>query len=356
MPAPSSSGEDPTRDLAGALHEVGNSLTVVIGWLDRVRQSAGLDPEQRRALDIAHSRALDGRAIARGAIGAAVEPLYREQPLGELVSEALAGVLPEASAKSIKLEPDVAAHDALVDDPRTALQILTNLLMNAIAFSPRGSTVRAEAFADGGDVTVRVRDEGPGVLPERRDQLFLRGRTTRDGGAGVGLLHARSLARRVGGDVTLEPSSGGACFALRWPRAAARSTRAPRTVERASLEGQRVLVVEDDAAVLILLETALGTRGAQVVCARTAAELGVALTGPAFDAALVDLSPLGDSIAAHLAAVRASSPEARVIVVSGNACPSDEALSAANAWVRKPFDLGEVLAALAASSGVVRTG
>jgi CheY-like chemotaxis protein/two-component sensor histidine kinase len=347
--------DDPTRDLAGALHEVGNALTVVIGWLDRVR-AADLEPEVRRALDVAHARALDGRAIARGAIGAAVEPLHREQPLGELVAEAMTGVLPEASAKSIKLEPTVFSPEALVDDPRTALQILTNLLMNAIAFSPRGSVVRAEATADGGEVVVRVRDEGPGILPERRDQLFLRGRTTRDGGAGVGLLHARSLARRIGGDVALEPSTGGACFALRWPRAAARSTRAPRAPERASLAGQRVLVVEDDAAVLILLETALGTRGAQVVCARTSAELHAALKGPAFHAALVDLSPLGNSVADHLAAVRATSPEARVIVVSGNACPADEALAAANAWVRKPFDLGEVLAALAASSGVVRTG
>lgn len=357
LPSPSSSGEDPTRDLAGALHEVSNALTVVIGWIERVN-AGELPSDARHALDVALARALDGRAIARGAIGAAVEPLHAEQPLAELIAEALTGVFPQASLRDLVLEPVIAEdhRSALVDEPRIALQILTNLLMNAIAFAPRGTVIRTETAIVGGELVVRVVDEGPGIVPERRDQLFREGRTTRNGGAGVGLVHARSLARRHGGELSLEPSTRGACFSLRWPQAAARSTRAPRTPERTSLAGKRVLLVEDDASVLVLLETALGTRGAEVVCARTADELAVALSGLSFDAALVDLSPLGSDIAGHLGAIRTSSPNARVIVVSGCAAPDDAALAAANAWVRKPFDLGEILAALAAPSGVVATG
>ena len=348
-PATPTSEDDPERDLAGALHEVSNALTVVMGWVDRVRSRDDVDVDVRRALEIAHSRALDGRRIARRAIGADVEPIAEEELVAELVSEALTGVWPEANDKGITLQSASSGphDDALVEEARTALQVLTNLLLNAIAFSPRDVAVFVESETSAGEISFRVRDEGPGIHPDRKDRVFSRGRTTRSGGAGIGLVHARALARRHGGDLTLEPSPRGACFLLRWPRAAARSTRATALRAHTALGGMRILVVEDDAAVLILLETALTARDADVVCARTDQELAGALAGEPYHAALVDLSPIAADIGGHMRALRAHSPGARVVVISGSAVvPPDQAVLQATAWVRKPFDLGEILASL----------
>src|SRR3954454_9465055 len=68
---PASPAEDPGADLAGALHEVSNSLTVVLGWLDHAkhRTPAG---EARQAIEVALSHARLGHTIARRAIGAEV--------------------------------------------------------------------------------------------------------------------------------------------------------------------------------------------------------------------------------------------------------------------------------------------
>jgi CheY-like chemotaxis protein len=341
--------EDPERDLAGALHEVSNALTVIIGWLDRARASAGANEDLCRAIDTAYARARDGRYIARSAIGAPVDTLAKEQPLEELVTEALTGVLPEAAAREVTLAatPSGTRAGALVDDARIALQIVTNLLLNAIAFSPPGGTVTVDADLIDDEIVVRVRDEGPGILPERRERVFSRGRSTRDGGAGIGLVHARALARRYGGELSLETSERGACFVVKWPRAAVRSSRVMGSAFSRSLAGRRVLVVEDDAAVLILLETALSARGAEVICARDTRELAIALGSAPFHAALLDLSPLGIHPGDQMRAVRSGSPSARVVVISGSAlAPPDDVAELIAAWVRKPFDLGEVLAAL----------
>ena len=98
-------------------------------------------------------------------------------------------------------------------------------------------------------VRVDVCDSGPGVADERSERIF-EGESTRDGGAGVGLRHARAMARAAGGDLGLVGSAArgdrGARFRLTWPRALP-VPAPPRSVPRAKLlEGLRVLVLEDD--------------------------------------------------------------------------------------------------------------
>lgn len=101
---------------------------------------------------------------------------------------------------------------------------MRNLLDNALRHSPTGGIVRVSAEAGEGEVRVRVRDEGQGVPPEERERVFLpfhRSPQERSGtGAGLGLTIARQLARRHGGDVTMDEGEG-ACFVVSLPRAAA---------------------------------------------------------------------------------------------------------------------------------------
>lgn len=338
-----------------------NALTVVIGWLARAR-TAQTPEALREAVEVAYQRACDGRHIARRAIGAESLPAAVLPSLEGLVASALVGILPEAAPSSIVLAStlDEAAKDLPVPDATVALQILTNLLLNAVAFSPAGSTVRVEGRLDEGCFLIRVADEGPGIPEPRLPTVFTRGRTTRSGGAGVGLHYARSLARERGGDVTVEPSEVGASFALTWPIGILDSLSSDAPTQRTPsqpappepraevLAGKRVLVVEDDPAVLILLEMALAHRGAAVICARSRDELRGALADERrpFDAALLDLSPLGADPLGGLDTLRAHSPAARLVVISGSPDLPAGSRDRTHGWIRKPFDVGDVVRAL----------
>lgn len=341
----------PERDLAGALHEVSNALTVVLGWIEQARSG---DPrEGLAALDIAASRARQARHIVRRAIGAHVP----DDPPGsveELVREAVTGLEPEARSlgQTLAASVDKAAAGALIEQRSTALQILTNLILNALAISPTGARVRVEAAEDragAGSVVISVIDEGPGVSPPRRATLFDAGVSTRAGGAGIGLRHAAALARAAGGELSLGESQGGARFELRWPRspAGALRRRSPSSPAPSALAGARILLVEDDDAVIDLLDTALTARGATVISVKSSSGLRDALRSGRFDAALLDISPIQGDLAGAFDAVRGSSPSAKLIVISGSAGAEPSLPPRLNAvWVRKPFEIREIVEAL----------
>jgi CheY-like chemotaxis protein len=329
---------------------VANALTVVVGWLERAQQ-APLDGEARRALDIALARATDGRSIARRAIGHPSPTVSLPQPLGALLDEALAGASVELSSRrSLAQLPAVLIDGdptALLDEPRAALQILTNLLLNAIAFSPPGGRVQLSARVAWGEVEIEVHDEGPGLPQAAQQAYFPRGHSTREGGTGLGLAHAQALARRLGGELTLQPAGPGATFVLRGPRARGPLPDAPPVSRPVLLAGQRILLLEDDAAVQALLDAALGARGALVRIVEDLPGLVAALASSPYDIALLDWSPLAGQATETIRHLQASSPHIRIVAISGAASsPSDELLSSCAAWVRKPFDLGELLAAI----------
>lgn len=339
----------PERDLAGALHEVSNALTVVLGWIERARDGAPADVPN--ALDIAAARARHARTLVRRAIGAEVPP-DESAKVADLIRDAVKGLEPEAKRLGVELRPtiDPRVADALLEGGSNVLQILTNLLLNAVSMSPPGAPVCIDARPNGdGEVVLGVSDEGPGVAPDRRATLFDAGVTTRAGGAGIGLRHAAALARKAGGQLALVKADGGARFELMWPRApevSGRRTSLPPSL-RIPLTGVRVLLVEDDDAVVDLLDTALSARGATVVSAKTQDDLREALASGSFDAALVDVSPIRDDFAGALNAVRVSSPAVRVFVISGSAS-NVPPLPEGSVWIRKPFEVREIVEALAA--------
>lgn len=342
----------PERDLASALHEVSNALTVVLGWIEKAREASSA--EVPVALDIAAARARHARTIVRRAIGADVPP-EESGVVSALVNDAVKGLLPEANRLGVKLVSwvDPKSADVTVESGSSVLQILTNLLLNALAMSPPGAPVRVDARLSGeGEVVLGVSDEGPGVAPDRRATLFDGGMTTRPGGAGIGLRHAAALARKAGGSLALVKADGGARFELTWPRApevSGRRASLPPSL-RVPLSGVRVLLVEDDDAVVDLLDTALSARGATVVSAKSSADMREALATGSFDAALVDLSPIGDDVVGALDAVRGSGPSVRVFVISGSASNGPSLPEGYPAvWIRKPFEVREIVDALAPS-------
>lgn len=386
-PGPPSSAE---AGLAEALHEVSNALTVVVGWIERARAESRSPAAVERALDIASGRAAQARIIVRRAIGAEV-PASLPRSCAAVLNDAVLGLEPEARRAGLEIEviaaPDVEAM--LLDEASHVVQILTNLLLNAISVSPSGATVSVDArpFSRGHGVVLGVSDEGPGVPRHRRAALFTSGVSTRSGGAGLGLRHAAGLARSAGGELSLAETLSGARFELRWPArleapassrgsapdfeksiaektsyleaALAELALPPRRVDpaagaapssrsRDALKGARILLVEDDDAVIELLDTALSARGADVISVRRLGDLDAALAGGRFDAALLDISPIQDDIPGTLATLRSASGALRVVLISGSAAHlPDVPKGWVSAWVRKPFEVAEVLAALA---------
>jgi CheY-like chemotaxis protein len=353
---------DPHRDVTGALHDVSNALTVLLGWVAEARAGGrgGASAEQvERAMGIVEERARAARDLARRAIGADAVIDEREDPLDAVVAQVVEALGVEAQKAGVKLVVRSHTPAVRVPLPGDASQILTNVMLNAIAWAPRGTNVHVETHADHSVATVSVQDEGPGV-PAAQAPFVFDGASSRQGGAGVGLRHARAVARAAGGELELVPLANdapvggprGARFRLRWPRVEATLPRAPVSAPRpAVLAGTRVLVVEDDDDVAALLQSALGARGAHVVVARTAEELATHAKDT-HDAALVDLSPIAHDVAGAVAALRKGSPDVALVFISGSAAGLPEGVEVAPArWVRKPFEVGEIVAALTEGRG-----
>lgn len=353
-PAPAEGAARPEDgDLAAALHEVSNALTVVLGWLESAH--AELPPgAPREAVEVARAHARLGHRIARQAIGAHATTNDDERAALPLARDAVLGVVKEAERRGVMLEIDAQGGDeALLHDASAVLQILLNLLLNAVEFSPAGGVVSLRVRDDGRAVAYEVADQGPGVPTERAATIFSVPESTRRGGAGIGLRHAAGLARTCGGELVLARTGPGACFRLSWPTAAARSGTHLSTPPARSLEGTRVLVVEDDVAVRSLIELALEARGMQVLGVGTPEELArITSRGAILDAALVDLSPIAADVRGALATLRRANPDVPVILISGSAGGVPEGLQGEfAAWVRKPFEMGEVVETL---QGVLR--
>jgi CheY-like chemotaxis protein len=333
------------------VHETTNALTVILGWIDRAREVTGDRPDALAALEHAARYARSAKDAMRRAIGAQVRDPEPE-PASDFSDRTLADLAIEAKRRQVTLHRDIDPACAAMMLPHSdaAWQVLTNLLLNAVAVCPVGGNVTLSSKPDAdGWVTFHVRDDGPGVPVEDREDLFVARTSRRPGGAGIGLRHAHALASEMGGELTLrdDPTYTGAWFQLRWPTTDALPRSGPPSARppRAELAGARVLILEDDAAVVELLELSLGARGADVTSVGTAVALDAALTERSYDVLLVDLSPLrGDELDQALSQARIANPNVEVVVISGSVSvpPRDDVV-----WVRKPFEPGDLIAAIA---------
>jgi CheY-like chemotaxis protein len=337
------------EDLAAAIHETTNALTVILGWIGRAREASGANPEALDALRRAARYTRTARQGMRRAIGAEVPERPPEQVAG-LAERALEDLAVEAQRASIQLTSQIddrCSNQTLVHSD-AVWQVLVNLLLNAIAVTPEDGAVGLELKGEGPRVCFRVWDEGPGIAAEHRDTIFSSGHSRRSGGAGIGLRHAHALAQELGGELVLAESKTGACFELRWPLDG-RPSRAPDTVPppsgnaQAGLEGTQVLLLEDDAAVIELLELSLEARGAQVTTVTTDDDLRSSLDQRRYDVLLVDLSPLEGTLDETVDRARRTNPGIGVVVISGSVTvqPRPDIV-----WVRKPFEPGELVAAI----------
>lgn len=344
------SSAEKVEDHSGALHEVSNALTVVLGWLDMAEKAETLE-DAREALSVAREHARRGQSMARQSIGGEAPSSHRSRTASEVAGFATQSVAPKAQRAGVLLSTEFAnGTDIRIESDTSILQILTNLLLNAIDFAPVGSTVRVTVHRSDQRLVFRVLDDGPGVPQTALTDLFTAPTSMRDGGVGIGLPYSRRLAREHDGELryVLPEESGarGACFELTWPPAHSSAVApGPSQAVRDALHGARVLVIEDDLSISSLIELTFEAHGAQVLSLSSAEQVEETFRGrPLFDVALVDLSPVRETLCATLSKMAELSPDAPVILMSGE--PSGvphEAEGRFAAWVRKPFDMDQLL-------------
>ena len=128
-----------------------------------------------------------------------------------------------ADDKDMRIEqPDLAEALDAIGDFKRALQVLLNLIGNAVRYGPEGSTVRVSVEKRGDVAAAIVVDQGGGITPENRERVFEKFERlgAREPGSGLGLYISRRLARAMGGEIAIESGVGeGARFVFTLPAA-----------------------------------------------------------------------------------------------------------------------------------------
>ncbi|MCY1056553.1 HAMP domain-containing sensor histidine kinase [Nannocystis sp. SCPEA4] len=218
------------RFVANAAHELRSPLTTLYGELShalrRSRDASEYERAIREALEsTSRLRRLTEDLLAVARMGAIGDEPGEPGDIVELGREAIALVRHESDAKGITIEWD-GPGARVVGRAGDLVRLLRNLLENAVRHTPAGGVVRVRSRPGPTRVELNVRDEGPGVPPAEREQIFeaffrgTRERGANDGGTGLGLTIAREIAHAYGGQVIVAADDGpGAVFSVTLQRA-----------------------------------------------------------------------------------------------------------------------------------------
>jgi two-component system sensor histidine kinase/response regulator len=212
------------------VHDLRAPLTVIGGYADLMTNHLALHPDAKLqryagAIDSSVKRMLalirqilDLSKVDMGKL--TIERLPVD--ISRLATDVVDAFQSAARGRSIQLQlrgADVA-HTVLGDVARLE-QVLMNLLTNALKFAPAAGTIVVEVGDDASGVTVRVRDNGPGVPPDERPFLFEPFSQAAVGrkatGAGLGLMLCARLVEAHGGRIWLDDTAAGGCFAFSLP-------------------------------------------------------------------------------------------------------------------------------------------
>ena len=200
-------------------------------------------------------------------------------PASMLVGDAVDTIQNLADQAEVALTLDIEETSLWVD-PDRIVQTLTNLLGNAVKFSPPGTTVRLTGSTEDSSFTFRISDQGRGIPPDKLESIFERFKQvdasdSRDkGGSGLGLAISRSIVTAHGGRIWAESQPGqGSTFHLALPRAARNViAEVPVAVPGRRSEAHAVLLVEDDPDLTRVISASLEAENLVPLCAATGAE------------------------------------------------------------------------------------
>lgn len=213
-----------------AAHDLRNPLASIRGFSEVMLQSPDRDPTEQEFLQLIHDNSahmlhlvnelLDVSAIESGHIE--LNPV--EVSVTALLRQRVAVLHPIAEQKDSRIETDFADGGTCRADPGRVVQIIDNLVSNALKFSPPGSTVTVRQSTRDGRVRFAVADEGPGLTEEDRERMFkdfqkLSARPTgNESSTGLGLSIVKRIVDAHAGEITVRSTWGqGAEFIVELP-------------------------------------------------------------------------------------------------------------------------------------------
>ena len=316
------------RTPLAALTTAAHVLRVAGSDVEKATQARGVVERQTRHMARLVEDLLD---VSRVTIGKA--KLQRETlDLAEVVENILTAW---RAARRFDTHP-VTHHTTSVwiDADRTRIeQVVSNLLDNALKYTPAGRGIEITVLAAGAEAVLEVRDEGEGLTPaamERIFELFVQGEQGLDRrrrGMGIGLALVKRLSEMHGGRVTVESEGPdkGAVFTVRLPAVVQPHRHAERAVASQAAGARRILIIEDNDDTRQMLRAALTLSGHEVVEGHDGASGLAAAAAAAPDIVVVDIG-LPDIDGYEIARrLRASSENGRVplIALSGYGRPED---------------------------------
>jgi PAS domain S-box-containing protein len=371
--------------LAILSHELRSPLNPILGWT-QMMQTYQLDAEKtERAVATIDRNArllsqliddlLDIARILRGKLSLNVAPLNLEL----VIEAAIETVQTAAEAKSIAIKTNFSPVGQIRGDFTRMQQIMWNLLTNAVKFTPDGGIVeiQLQQISDGGEfpkgnrAQISVSDTGKGISAEFLPHVFEYFRqadasvTRNHGGLGLGLAIVRHLVELHGGEVAVtSPGVGqGATFIVQLPllsensRVAAKkkgTTEAEIEPDLPSLQGIRVLVVDDDLDNRELITIMLKQYQAEVISVASAMEVSSVLKSFKPDILISDIGMPDIDGYTLLRSIRCLPPEQGgqipAIAVTAYARPEDSQQALACGFqlhLSKPIDAHELVTAIA---------
>jgi signal transduction histidine kinase/ActR/RegA family two-component response regulator len=366
-------------------HELRTPLTAIFAWvrllrarrLDEAKAAMALVTIERNAR--AQAQVIDDLLDVSGIVSGKLRVTMTSVDLGPIMEAAREVIRPAAEAKGVRLESVHAPGGARVlGDAARLQQIVWNLLANAVKFTPSGGRVELRLTGRERYAEIRVCDTGKGISPDFLPHVFERFRqadstsTRLHGGLGLGLAIVRHLVELHGGSVEAESAGedAGATFTLRLPLTSERPAtadtlraRPTRAREQAlSLEGVRVLAVDDNGDAREFITMILEECGALVRAAGSVGEALAALDGTTPDVLIGDITMPGEDGYVLIERVRAAARgQGRTVpAIALTACAGAEdrrrALDAGyELHLPKPFEPVELISAVAQLAGRTRT-
>ena len=224
-----------SRFLASVSHELRTPLTSILGFAAMLRNGAA-GPVNAKQLDYAseictsaeHLLRLLGGILTHARIEAHQDPLQlSEVPIDLLVQVACRQMAPVAIEKGLTIRRCPPSGAYLVADRQKVLQVMLNLITNAIKFTERGGEIGTEVMDLGDAIEIVVWDRGIGLRPDDLERVFRPFEQVRDAnrtsqkGAGLGLSISKHLVEQHGGTIRAESELGrGSRFIVSLPKAA----------------------------------------------------------------------------------------------------------------------------------------
>jgi PAS domain S-box-containing protein len=282
--------------ISGVAHELNNPLTAILGYA-QLLETEGLSDRATDFVSKLFKQAQRTHRVVQSLLSFARQrkPHKQEVDLCKVLDETLALRDYDMKVSNIKLERVTeAALPAVTGDPHQLEQVFLNITNNAVDAmleAGQGGTLKVRIFAKDGQVHAEFQDSGPGIKEPNR--IFEPFYTTKSvgKGTGLGLSICYGIVKEHGGDISARNAhEGGAIVDVCLPsagRMAAAETGAHGPRREMALEG-RVLLVEDEEAVLEFERDVLAGAGAQVTTSMNGEQVKVQVSAQSFDALIVN--------------------------------------------------------------------